>query len=353
MVGKMVESGNINSVENPPLLVGIDLGTSQSAIATSSGRFMNVASVVGYPKDFIALKLIKKQVVFGDECLRHRMSVDMMYPLHNGVIASTSAKGDSEKEENAAKEFVKYLISMTDKKPDQKMYVVVGAPARATTQDKQAIVETIRDMVDGVLVVSEPFLVAYGMGLFGFALIIDIGAGTLDICRMHGTLPDKEDQVTFSKAGNQIDEIFYKMLKEKIPNAHITPLIARRIKEQFAFVGQPKEKVVVDFIVGGTAVQHDITNEIRDACATIMPDILKSIKDLIAGFDPEYQSDLRENIILAGCGSRISGLPLALEKDLSEIGKVKIHLVEDPIYAGSVGGLKLAQDMPPSEWENI
>jgi rod shape-determining protein MreB len=208
-------------------------------------------------------------------------------------------------------------------------------------------------MVDGVLVVSEPFLVAYGMGIFGFAIIVDIGAGTLDICRMHGTLPDKEDQVTFSSAGNQIDEMFFRMLKEKIPNAHITPLIARRIKEKHAFVGQPKEKVVVDFIVGGSAVQHDITNEIRDACASIMPDILKSIKDLISGFDPEYQKDLRENIILAGCGSRISGLPLALDRDLSELGKVRIHLVEDPVYAGAVGGLKLAQDMPPSEWESI
>ncbi|MFC1565129.1 rod shape-determining protein, partial [candidate division KSB1 bacterium] len=321
-------------------------------IATNNGRFMNVASVVGYPKDFIALKLIKKQVVYGNECLRHRMSVDMMQPLKNGVIASSS-KSDSEIEEKAAREFVKYLVSLTEKKEDQKMYVVVGAPARASVQDKQTIAETLKDMVDGVLVVSEPFLVAYGMGLFGFAVIVDIGAGTLDICRMHGTLPDKNDQVTFSKAGNHIDEIFYKMLKEKIPNAHITPLIARRIKEQHAFVGHPKEKVVVDFIVSGNAVQNDITNEIRDACATIMPDVIIAVKDLINGFDPEYQKDLRENIIIAGCGNRIAGLNTALEKDLADLGNVKIHLVEDPIYAGAIGGLKLAQDMPPSEWESI
>jgi hypothetical protein len=27
--------------------------------------------------------------------------------------------------------------------------------------------------------------------------------------------------------------------------------------------------------------------------------------------------------------------------------------VEDPLYAGSVGGLKLAQDMPKNYWEEL
>ena len=33
-------------------------------------------------------------------------------------------------------------------------------------------------------------------------LVIDIGAGTTDLCRMHGTMPEDADQETFDVAGD-------------------------------------------------------------------------------------------------------------------------------------------------------
>jgi rod shape-determining protein MreB len=47
------------------LHVGIDLGTSQSSIVTSTGIRRTVSSVVGWPKDLISYKFLKKQVVIG------------------------------------------------------------------------------------------------------------------------------------------------------------------------------------------------------------------------------------------------------------------------------------------------
>ena len=53
----------------------------------------------------------------------------------------------------------------------------------------------MKDLVDAVMVVSEPFLVAYGLGLYENAVIVDIGAGILDLFRMLGTIPSEEEQI--------------------------------------------------------------------------------------------------------------------------------------------------------------
>ena len=48
------------------LYVGIDLGTSQSSIVTSTQLRRTTTSVVGWPKDLISYKFLKKQVVIGE-----------------------------------------------------------------------------------------------------------------------------------------------------------------------------------------------------------------------------------------------------------------------------------------------
>jgi rod shape-determining protein MreB len=52
---------------------------------------------------------------------------------------------------------------------------------------------------------SEPFSVAYGLDWLEDVLVIDIGAGTTDLCRMHGTMPEEADQVMFDIAGDAVD----------------------------------------------------------------------------------------------------------------------------------------------------
>jgi rod shape-determining protein MreB len=74
------------------------------------------------------------------------------------------------------------------------------------------------------------------------------------------------------------------------------------------------------------------------------------LPDLIITFDPEFQYELRQNILLAGGGSQIRGLGEEVRTNLSEFGPCRVSVVEDPLYAGAIGALKLAQDMPDSEW---
>ncbi len=262
------------------IYLGLDFGTSHSALATSSGLRLSIASAVGWPKDFIAYNVVKKQMVFGDECIKNRTSLDVVYPLERGVIryrkTDSGKKTTDDRKAIAAVELLKYMLGLVEKKDDQKIFAVIGSPARAEIADKQAIIDAAEGLADSILVVSEPFLVSYNLGMFGFSTIVDVGAGTVDICRMSGTIPDETDQITLDIGGNFIDRTFYELLKKKVPGIHITLNLARKIKEEYAFVGEGPERIDVDFYVNGKLTTIDISNELREACSIVIPEKRKS-----------------------------------------------------------------------------
>ena len=338
------------------IYLGLDFGTSHCALATSSGLRLSVASAVGWPKDFIAYNVVKKQIVFGDECVKNRTSLDIIYPLENGVIrfrrTGSGKKSTDGREAIAAVELLKHLLGLVEKAEDQKIFAVVGSPARAEITDKQAIIDAAEGLVDCILVVSEPFLVSYNLGILGFSVIVDVGAGTLDICRMSGTIPDETDQVTLEIAGNLIDRLFYELLKKKAPGIHITMNLVKRIKEEYAFVGDGPEIIDVEFYVNGKLTTINISNELRESCSLVIPEICNNVRDLIVSFDPEFMSALVRNIILTGGGSKIKGLDKVIEAELSELGPVKVTVADDPFFQGALGGLKFAQEIPFGEWKS-
>ena len=342
-----------------PLSMGIDLGTANSTVATSTDITRTVPSVVGWPKDLVAFKFLQKPIVFGEECIRNRMSLDIFYPLDKGVLkyrpdssGYDDVPGDN-REVAAVEELVRHVVDLAEIRSGDAVRAVVGSPAVAGASDKQTLVEVMQNLVDSVMVVSEPFLVAYGLGLYNNALVVDIGAGTLDLCRMHGTIPDESDQRTLYHAGNSIDENFHSLLQEKVKDSPISLHFARSIKERYAFVSPITEGISIEFQVEGKPVLYNIADELKEACEGILPDMLEAIRELFTTFEPEFQDELRNNIILAGGGSQIKGLPEVIEANLAEFGPARVSRVDDPIYAGALGALKLAQDMPPSEWENV
>src|SRR5262249_24994284 len=68
------------------LLMGIDLGTSRSSIVTMDGDRKTVDSYVGWPKDAVSYKHLKRDVIFGREALDNRLALNLYRPLEKGVI---------------------------------------------------------------------------------------------------------------------------------------------------------------------------------------------------------------------------------------------------------------------------
>ena len=336
------------------LYMGIDLGTSRTSVSASNGVRETVASYVGYPKDVVSRKLLKKDVLFGGEAVKNRLSLDFYRPLEKGVLKSSDKDGSYDNNLRAAKDLIAEIIRRAQPRKDELVYAVIGAPAEASINNKEAILDAARETVDSVMLCSEPFAVAYGLDWLDDVLVIDIGAGTVDLCRMHGTMPEDTDQVTMNTAGDFIDAEFAKRIKANHPEAQHSIQMVKQIKERYGSVSEEMEQVLVNLPVKGKPTEFNLTNELRDACREIVPPIVEGLGQLIATFDPEFQDRLKDRVLLAGGGSFIKGLDTAIEREMhQELGGGKVIRIEEPIYGGSNGALKIAHDMPAEFWEKL
>ena len=329
------------------LHIGIDLGTSRSAIAASNNKKEWIESYVAWPTDFVARKMLGQDVLIGTEAIENRLSVSLVRPLEHGVI-----RDGTERDEEAVQELIHYLVDRVRASDDQQVHAAVGVPAEALKVNKLAIRDAVRKHADALMVVSEPFAVAYGLDALNNAMIIDIGAGTVDFCVMHGTMPTEEDQRSIHMAGDQIDRQLQELLKEAHPDASFSDVLVRKVKEEQGFVRKNGRKSVkIEVPVNGRDTNIDITDSVRQACESIIPAIVETAVDLIASYEPEFQKLLRKNVYLAGGGSQLEGMVEALEDEFEEYGSCKVTRVDDPLFAGATGALALAQDMPEKYWE--
>jgi rod shape-determining protein MreB and related proteins len=335
------------------LHVGIDLGTSRSAISASNGERFVVDSFVGWPADMVARKILKRTVLIGHEAVANRTMLDLHRPLERGLL-----KEGSEKDVEAVRELLKHLLGLVGAKRNGKVEsgnvrAVVGVPAAALRTNKQYLRNSMKGIVDSLMIVSEPFAVAYGLNALLHTMIIDIGAGTTDFCVMKGRYPTEEDQRTLTIAGDSIDTQLLKLIEEHYPQANVTIFMVREWKEKFSFVGTPPVRAVVNAPVKGVPTELDITNEMKAACETILPPILETTLDLLSRVEPEFQERVRNNVILSGGGGLIRNLPKVLEDSMKQVGGGKVTYMEDPVFVGSDGGLALALDAPDSDWERL
>ena len=331
------------------ILVGIDLGTCRTVAITDDGAETAIRSVVGYPKDIISRQAVGDGPLFGDEALSKRNFLELCFPLAEGVIRDAS-----ERDYQAARELIHHVIDrIKDGNQGVTVSGIIGVPARASQVNKEVLLRVAREVMGRALVVSEPFMVAYALGKLNRCLIVDIGAGTVDICCMKGSVPAPEDQVTTFKGGDYLDDRLEAAIIRRYPGVQITRSLACKIKEEHAFVGEPEKPVEVTLRVDGKPARFDITEEIRTVCESMVPNIIEQLEVLIASFDPEDQEEALQNIYLAGCGSRIRGLDRMITAALADYGTVKVTCVDDPERIGAKGALKLAREVPPGHWAEI
>jgi rod shape-determining protein MreB and related proteins len=343
-------------VEENALLLGIDLGTSRSSIVSMNGQRKTVDSYVGWPRDAVSRKHLKADIIYGRAALDNRLALDLYRPLEKGIIkADLNGDGAPSKHKNleAAKMLLKHLVDEVDPGRDEVLFGVIGVPSQASIQSKSSIIDIAKEVLDSVMIVSEPFTVAYGMGRMSDVLVIDIGAGTTDLCRMHGTVPGDEDEISYTVAGDAVDQKLHELILKKFPKAQLTVNMCKQFKEQYGFVSDAKDKIEVIIPVEGKPVPHDITNELHHACEILIGPIVEGIHKLIASFNPEFQEKLRHNVVLSGGGGLLDGLNKRIEDAMSDIGGGKVTVVEEPLYAGANGALQLALDMPGEYWQQL
>ena len=339
--------------------VGMDLGTFKTSVASSTGVRDELQSAVGWPKDHLARERFGGDVVFGKDLIEHRLALDIVRPFEKGALKYNSAEQcgldaeDVKKRREAARLLVNHAVALTRPTQGMPVYGVIGAPSRASVANKQVIREAARGVFSAVIIVPEPFTIAYSTGRQTDTLVVDIGAGTIDLCPIYGSFPSKEEQVTIPLGGDFIDEEFMSRLRTLYPDAQFSRNMAREIKEKYGFVHEVNEKIMVSLPVDGVPTQLDVTVPLRDACRTIVEPIVQGLRDLIRRFDPEFQPRMLQNIVLGGGGSQLRGLDRVIEESMSKYGGAKVRRVGDAVFAGAVGALKLAMGMPEDKWRQI
>ncbi len=334
------------------LYVGIDLGTSRSSISASTNQRHMVESYVGWPVDMVARKILKRNVLVGREAIDNRSMLEVHRPMERGLL-----KEGSERDQEAVRELLRHLVTVAGveeaRKDGARVRAVIGVPSEALRVNRQHVRDAVVGFVDSLIIVTEPFAVAYGLEALLHAMVVDIGAGTTDFCVMNGRYPTDEEQRTLDTAGDWVDQQLALLLAEHHPGLRASIHTVREWKERWSFVGKPKKPVKVTFPVNGKPTELDITDDIRQACEGLVPPIAETMRDLVASVEPEYQERVRHNVILAGGTSAIAGLTDALKEALDDYGGGEVHGVKDPIYAGSDGGLALALDASPADWEKL
>jgi rod shape-determining protein MreB len=346
-------------MEKNIVYVGMDLGTFKTSVASSTGLRDELHSAVGWPKDHFARTLLGRDVVFGKDLIEHRLALDIVRPFEKGMLKYNNVKESGlrpqevKKHQEAARLLVDHAVALMRPAKGVPVYGVIGAPSRASIANKQVILEAAQGAFDAVMIVPEPFTIAYSMNRLSDTLVVDIGAGTIDLCPVYGSFPSEEEQVTVPLGGDFVDENFIERLRKAHPQAQFSRNMVREIKEKYGFVHDVNEKIMVSLPVEGKPTQFDVTAPLREACRTIIEPIMKGLRELIGRFDPEFQHRMLQNIVLGGGGSQLRGLDRVIEEAMTSYGGAKVRRVGDAIYAGAVGALKLAMGLPAESWKRL
>ncbi len=340
-------------------LVGLDFGSFKTSIAASNGRRDTIRTAVGWPKDGVARAMLGCDVVFGERLMEVEVAVDIVRPFANGALKYSplpdggNSGEDGDRRREAARLVLGHALSLVEPPEGQPIYAVIGAPSRATIINKRVLTEASRGLFDCVAIVAEPFAVAYGMKRLMGSLVVDIGAGTTDICPLLGTYPSEDDQVTIAKGGDSIDEEFISRLRAAYPGVQVTTDMVREIKDRHGFVHDVNESAVETLPINGIPTSLDVTEMLKESCKTIVAPIVDGIREVIARVHPRFQQQLLQNIVLAGGGSQLKGLGMLIEDGLTPLGGGKVDKVHDSVYAGAAGALRLAMSMPSLSWDRI
>lgn len=341
--------------------VGMDLGSHKTAVMTSEGRRAFLPTVIGRPKDDLSRRLIKTDAVFGQAAIEGDHSLDLLRPLAHGRLKfHAPGAGDSKgvKDEATQREslrlIVQHALGLVGVTTDVNAAVVIGAPALACLESKELLVEIAGRTCRSVMVVSEPFAVAYGMDQLSGTLVVDIGAGTTDICALTGIYPRPEHQVTLPIGGDAIDDIFTNLVLSQHPKAIVNRSMLCNLKERFGSVAENPPQADLTVVVDGRPQILNLTRQLHDACKWFVEPVFNGLKQCLSGWDSEMQGRLLRNVILAGGGSRMQGLDTALERLLREYyGSARVNPIHDSMFAGAAGALKLAMEARPEHWNAI
>ena len=238
----------------------------------------------------------------------------------------------------ATKEFIKKVIKRS---PFARARVLICVPSGITEVERKAVHDAARDAgAKYASLIHKPLAAAIGVGLpvteaIG-SMIVDIGGGTTEVA-----VVSYRDIVTAKSsriAGDDFDEAIIEYIRKK-HNVLIGERTAEDIKikigSAMSYDGEGAMDVRGRNLVDGLPKNVEITSEdVREALAEPISQILETIRSTLEKTPPELLSDIVDNgIMLTGGGALLRGLDKLIEQET----KIPVHVAPYPMDCVATG----------------
>ncbi len=319
--------------------MGIDLGT-----ATTLVYLKNQGIVLCEPSVVAIHAGTSNVLAVGEEAKRMLGrtpgNIVAIRPMRHGVIT------DFEISESMLRYFIKKVNSA---RPLVRPRIVIAIPSGITEVEKRAVKDSaLHAGAREVFMIEEPMAAAIGVGLPiqepSGNMIIDIGGGTTEmaVISLAGVVFSKSVRV----GGDELDEAIINYMKKNY-NLMIGERTAEEIKIKIGSVYPLEEELKMEVkgrdLVAGLPKTVTITSEeVREAMAEPIAQILEAVRITLERTPPELSSDLIDKgIVLAGGSSLLRGI----DKLISEETGLPVHLAEDPMTAVALGTGKVLSEI--------
>jgi rod shape-determining protein MreB len=311
--------------------MGIDLGTANTLVHVhGKGILIREPSVVALD--------INSNTVYAVGAEAKRMlgrtpgHIVAIRPLKDGVIADF----------DQTEKMLRYFISKVNRRRGWvQPEVVVGIPSGVTEVERMAVLDATKKAgARGAFLIEEPMAAAIGAGLpvaepTG-SMIVDIGGGTTEVAviSLAGIVASRSIRV----AGDEIDEAISAYIRRAYhlavgdrtaEEAKLTIGSAYPLDEELCMAVRGRD------LISGLPREAKITSEeIREAIAEPVGEIVEAIKMALEATPPELAADIMDTgIYLAGGGALLRNLDQLIAAETV----MPVHIAPDPLSCVALG----------------
>lgn len=319
--------------------MGIDLGTATTLV------FIKGQGIVLCEPSVVAIQRGTNCVLaVGEEAKRMLGrtpgNIVAIRPMKDGVIA------DFEITES----MLRYFIRKVHKSRHLvRPRMVIAIPSGITEVEKRAVKDSaLHAGAREVFMVEEPMAAAIGVGLPiqepAGNMIIDVGGGTTEIAviSLAGMVFSRSIRI----GGDEMDDAITEYLK-KTYNLMVGERTAEDIKMKIGSAYPLEEELTMevrgrDLVAGLPKMVTISSEEVREALADPVSQIVESVRITLERTPPELSADLIERgIVMAGGGSLLKGL----DKLIQEETGLPVHVADDPLTAVALGTGKVLTEI--------
>ena len=307
--------------------IGIDLGTANTLVfVKGKGIVIREPSVVAVdqksnPPRVVAVGTEAKEMIG-----RTPGSITAVRPLKDGVIADF---------EITAEMIASFIKRTTKRTPFSRIRVLICIPSGVTEVERKAVYDAAKSAgAKYVSLIEEPMAAAIGAGLpvseATGSMVVDIGGGTSEVAVI--SLGDVVTANSARVAGDNFDEAIISYIKKKynlLIGERTAEDIKMKIGSAYPYEGEGTINIKGRNLMDGLPKNVDVTSEeIREAMADPVSQIVDSVKSTLEKTPPELAADIIDHgIMLTGGGALLRGL----DKLIAAETKIPVLVAANPL----------------------